>query len=146
MKKLLNCNCFAKWSGWGPTILRVVVGLTFFLHGWQKMQGGIDGVAGFLATLGIPAAGFFAYVVTYVEFLGGIALILGLFTHWAAKLLAIDMLVALFTVHIGNGFFVSEGGVELVLILLGALIAIMASGPGLCAIDNRKRASSPTTI
>lgn len=136
--------CAEKWTAYGPMILRVVVGLTFFMHGLQKVQGGIDGVAAFFGTIGIPMAGFFAFVVTYLELLGGLALILGLFTHWVAKLLAINMLVALFTVHLGNGFFVGNGGIELVLVLLGALVALMISGPGKCALGNRTKNTAQT--
>ena len=79
-------------QGWGLTILRVVIGLVFFVHGFQKLfVMGFGGVAGFLAPLGVPAAGLFAVIVTLVEFLGGLALILGLFTRVAALLLAVDI-------------------------------------------------------
>ena len=127
MKKMWGCACLEKCGGIGMIILRVVVGLTFALHGWQKLQGGIEGVVGFFNQLGIPAAGFFAPFITWLELIGGIALILGIGTHWFAKLLAINMVVAIFTAHISNGFFVGKGGVELALVLLAALIAIMAN-------------------
>ncbi|MDP3710604.1 MAG: DoxX family protein [bacterium] len=137
MKKIINCSCLKKCSGFAPTVLRVVVGLTFFLHGWQKLtQIGPAQFGGFLSSLGVPMSGFFGYVVTSVEFLGGIALILGLLTHLSAKLLAINMLVALFLVHIKKGFFVSGGGMELVLLLLAATVSILLSGPGKWAVDN----------
>ena len=122
-----SCECGSKWSGVGMMILRVVVGLTFALHGWQKLQGGVEGVVGFFNQLGIPAAGFFGPFITWLELLGGIALIIGVGAHWAAKLLAINMIVAIFTAHISNGFFVNKGGVELPLVLLAALIAIMCN-------------------
>ena len=78
-----------------------------------------------------------AVVVTLLELLGGLALILGLGTRIVGALLAIDMLVAMFTVHISNGFFVSNGGVELVLILFTAAVSFSLAGAGSLSIDDR---------
>lgn len=134
--KALMCTCSSKWAEYAPLILRVVIGVTFLLHGWQKINGmGLDGVTAFFTSVGIPAAGFFAFIVMWLEFLGGIALIIGLGTHWFSKLLAIDMLVALFTVHISKGFFVSSGGYELVLILFAGLVSLMITGAGRYSLD-----------
>jgi len=81
---------------WGLTVLRVVVGAVFLIHGCQKLFiFGFHGVAGFLGPLGVPAPGVAAVVLTLVEFVGGALLVLGLFTRWAAWLLAIDMVVAI---------------------------------------------------
>lgn len=138
--KALYCKCAGKWGEYAPLVLRVVVGLSFMLHGWQKLnEMGIDKVAGFFDSVGIPMAGFFAVVVTWLELLGGAALIVGLFTHWFSKLLAINMLVALFTVHMGKGFFVGDGGPELVLILLGACVSLMITGAGPISLDRHWR-------
>lgn len=118
------------------TILRIVIGITFFAHGWQKLfTNGIPGVTGFFGSLGIPAAGFFAVVVTLVELLGGLALILGIGTRIAASLLAITMLVAMFTVHLPNGFFASNGGYELVLLLFAGCVALGLTGAGSYSVD-----------
>ena len=92
MRKIINCSCLKKCSSFAPSVLRIVVGLTFLMHGWQKITRiGTAQFGGYLASLGVPLSGFFGYVVTYVEFLGGTALILGLFTHLSAKLLSINM-------------------------------------------------------
>lgn len=120
------------------TIVRVVVGIAFFMHGYQKLfQMGIGGVGGFFGSLGIPAAGLMAAVVTFLELLGGLALILGIGTRIAALLLLVNMLAAMFLVHISNGFFVSNGGIELVFILAGACAALALSGPGQYSLDER---------
>ena len=69
------CTCSAKWVEYAPLVLRIVVGLTFLMHGWQKIHG--DSAVGFFTQIGIPMAGFFGPLVTWLEFLGGIGLILG---------------------------------------------------------------------
>ena len=120
------------------TIIRVIVGIAFFAHGWQKVfTFGFEGTGGFFGSLGIPAAGFFAIVVSLLELLGGLALILGIGTRIVGLLLAIDMLVALLVVHLPNGFFVSENGYELVLILGAASLAFAITGASSISLDNR---------
>lgn len=131
----LTCRCCDACGKYAPVFLRVVTGLIFVVHGYQKWSGGVDQFAGFLSTLGFPAAVFFAWVVTLVEIFGGGALVIGFLTHWAAKLLAIDMIVALFVVHADKGFYVSDGGYEFVLLLLASVIFFMSTGPGICSVD-----------
>jgi putative oxidoreductase len=121
-------------QGWGLAVLRVVVGLVFLGHGFQKLfLIGFGGVAGMLGGQGVPAPGLFAVIVTLVEFLGGLALIVGLFTRIAAILLAVDMLVAILTVHLPHGFFITHG--EFPLVLLAANVALALAGPGEAALD-----------
>jgi putative oxidoreductase len=140
MKNLLFCRCGPATANWGPTILRVVVGAIFVFHGWQKLSGGISGVGGFFGSLGVPAPMFFAYVVTWVELLGGIALILGFLSSLATFLLAIDMVAATFLVHLPKGFYASGG--ELVLLLLAAVVTLGLVGPGRWALDDKIRKQS----
>jgi putative oxidoreductase len=121
---------------WGLAVLRAAVGLVFMLHGWQKLfELGLSGVAGFFGQLGIPAPLLAATLVALLEFAGGAALLLGLFTRWLAAPLALDALVAMLLVHLPNGFFVQNGGVELVLLLLAGSIALALAGPGAFALD-----------
>lgn len=143
MKKILCYSHGEKSREYGLFILRLVVGIVFIAHGWQKLSGGIEGVGGFFGMVGIPAAGFFSYVVTFVEFLGGIALILGVFTSIVSGLLAIDMIVALLVVHLPNGFSVENGGYEFVLTLLATAIALSLTGPGTLSIDSRCTRNKP---
>jgi len=135
MKYLLSCKCSDNCKGWILLFLRVIIGIVFLAHGSQKIGTGGAGVAQFFGSLGIPLSLFSAYVVMYVEFLGGIMLILGLFTHWASKFLAVVMLVAFFTVHISKGVFVSNGGFELVAVIFGGLLVIMTFGAGELALE-----------
>ncbi|WP_420632248.1 DoxX family protein [Candidatus Leptofilum sp.] len=120
------------------TIIRVAVGIIFFAHGWQKIfTFGFEGTGGFFGSIGIPAAGFFAIVVSLLELLGGLALILGIGTRIVGLLLAIDMIVALLVVHLPNGFFVSENGYEFVLILGVASLSFAITGASSILLDNR---------
>jgi putative oxidoreductase len=105
--------------GWGPTILRVVVGLIFLAHGTQKLLGqGFGGVGDMMEGIGVPAPAVAAVALVLVELVGGAALVLGLFTRLLAVPLAFSMLVATVTVHLPNGFFSSGGGVEFTLLLI----------------------------
>ncbi len=121
---------------WGITILRFVVGIVFVMHGGQKLfVSGFHATAGMLNHLGIPYPLVMAVVLTLAEFLGGIALIVGLFTRWVAVALAIDMTVALVKVHLHGGFF-APGGIEFVMTLLAANLCLALSGAGMLAVDN----------
>jgi putative oxidoreductase len=120
----------------GLAVLRIVTGLIFLAHGYQKFFiMGIDGTTGFFTQLGIPLPGVAAVLVATLEALGGIALILGLFTRIVAIPLAIDMLSAIFFFHAKNGFFV-PGGIEFVLLLMSAAIALALAGPGSPSLDS----------
>ena len=121
---------------WGLALLRVVVGFVFLMHGWQKLfDAGVGNVGAFFGSIGVPAAALAAVVVSLVELAGGAALILGLGTRVVGVMLAIDMLGAIFFVHHKNGFWVSDGGVELVLTLAAAALCLALAGPGALSLD-----------
>lgn len=89
----------------GFVILRLVVGIVFLAHGWQKVfVFGLHGVTGMFTHMGVPAPSISAPLIMLIEFLGGIALILGVGTRIAALLLAIDMLGAILLVHLKMDF------------------------------------------
>ena len=99
-------KCAEKYKDYAVLSLRVVLGIIFIYHGYQKLFGGLAGTGQFFASLGIPLASFFAVIVALVEFFGGIALLIGFLTRWASVLLGIGMLVAFFLVHLKNGFLI----------------------------------------
>ncbi|MFZ0758523.1 MAG: DoxX family protein [Candidatus Sulfotelmatobacter sp.] len=124
-------------QSWGTTLLRVMVGGVFLMHGRQKLfVFGFHGVAGMFGHIGIPFPAFFAVVVTLLEFVGGAALVLGLFTRWIAPLLAFDMLVAVLAVKLKGGFL-GPGGYEFELLLLVASLSLALTGPGRASLDAR---------
>jgi putative oxidoreductase len=131
----MNGEALQRWHGWGITVLRLAVGIVFLAHGGQKLfVWGFGNVAAFMGKVGIPAPILAAVVVTLVEFLGGLALVVGSFTRWAAALLAINMLVAILTVHLKGGFFL-PAGVEFALTLFAANVALVLLGSGEASVD-----------
>ena len=146
MKRVQELMYFPYFHGWAIAILRVVTGIVFFAHGWQKIfVDGLNRFAGFLGQIGVPAPNFFSPLVAWVELLGGLALILGLFTRWATIPLAINMLVAAVTVHLKGGFFL-PAGYEYALVLLAASISLFLAGSGEFAIDNILFGKPKTTV
>lgn len=116
-------------------ILRIVTGIVFAAHGYQKFfVMGVGGTTGFFTHVGIPLPGIAAIVVATFELAGGIALVLGIFTRLIAIPLAIDMFCAIILVHAKNGFFVPMG-VEFVLMLMTSAIALAIGGPGAFSVD-----------
>jgi putative oxidoreductase len=123
----------SRTTSWGPVPIRLMVGLIFLLHGGQKLFViGLGGVAGFMAQIGIPLPGIAAVAVTAVEFLGGLALLVGLGTRVAAPFLTVAMVVALLSVARKEPFF---GGYELNLVLIGATLSLALLGSGTLSLD-----------
>jgi putative oxidoreductase len=121
---------------WGIALLRLAVGGVLLAHGSQKLfLYGIGGTAGFFAHLGIPVPMVSAVLSIGAEFLGGLALVLGFGTRWAAAVVAFNMLVAVVGVHLQHGFFLPAGA-EYALTLLAANVALVFTGPGAFALDH----------
>lgn len=127
------------WKGWpsfGLLVLRLVVGTAFVLHGWPKIQH----PTGWMSGMGPGAAHPLLQAASAVaEFGGGIALILGFLTPLAAGALAVNMVFALFLVHLPKGQpFVGQGpggSFELPLVYLAVMVALFFVGPGRFSMD-----------
>lgn len=124
---------------YGLLLLRVVVGATLFGHGAQKLFGwwgghGPRGTGGFFGQLGYRAPVLMAILAGLSE-ASGVLLALGLVTPLACLAIAVVMLNAIGAVHWKNGFWNSDGGIEFPLIILSAVTALAATGPGRFAID-----------
>jgi putative oxidoreductase len=138
---------FATDKAAATTILRLVLGIVFFAHGAQKMLGWFGGY-GFHATMGFMTAGMhipaaFAFLAIAAEFFGGLGLILGLLTRVAAFGIAVNMLVAIVTVHAKFGLFANWTGTqkgegyEFHLLVLAIAAYLMIRGAGAVSIDRK---------
>ncbi|WP_296214298.1 DoxX family protein [Corynebacterium sp. YSMAA1_1_F7] len=120
-------------------LVRLVTGVIFIAHGWQKVFiNGMDGVTGTVATfdrLHIPQPKVSAWAAAIFEMVGGAMLIAGLLTTAVAGLFVIYSALVLYFVHWSNGFFVSDGGMEFVLLLVVSLMMIVVFGAGRASLD-----------
>lgn len=123
-----------------PLVLRVPVGIIFAAHGAQKLFGafggnGLEGTGQWMASIGLNPGYLMALLSGGAEFFGGLALIVGLLTRPAAAVLAVTMLVAIFSVHIDKGLFISNNGYEYALALMAASVSLLFSGAGRLSLD-----------
>lgn len=116
----------------GLLVLRLVLGAIMIAHGSTKVFGGMHAFTGVVSGLGIP--GWLAYLAAAAEFGGGILVILGLLTRFAALSIVIDMLVAILKVHWKHGF-VGEGNYQFPLALAAIAFALVFFGAGPIALD-----------
>lgn len=126
-----------KFRQWSLTLLRITLGFIFAYHGYLKLffPGGFKGTIGFFAAIGIPLPAYSALLVALVEFVGGLFLIGGFLSKWASMALIINMLVAIFKVHLSNGFLIVNGGIEFAAALIFSLLVILLNGPGRLSLD-----------
>ena len=141
-------------QAFGPAVLRLAVGVVFLAHGAQKLfglwgGGGPSATAAFFQQLGLSPAYLLAIFVGLVEFLGGLLLIAGGFTLVVCVLLTLNMLVAVWKVHLGSGFFLNwtnapgmGHGYEFNLVLIASLAALILTGPGALSFDARRARSA----
>ena len=127
-------------AGWGPVLLRVVVGLLFVAHGAQKLFGwfggyGLEGTGQWMASIGLGPGYLMALLAGSAEFFGGLALVLGVLVRPAAVVLAFTMVVAIFSVHFQNGLFMDKNGYEYALALLVVSVSLAISGAGKASVD-----------
>jgi putative oxidoreductase len=90
-----------------------------------------------MESIGLAPGYLMALMAGSAEFFGGLALVIGLLVRPASAVLAITMLVAIFSVHIGNGFFMANNGYEFALALLAATLALLVEGAGRLSLDQR---------
>jgi len=136
IQKLINTD-----ANVASLILRVPVGTILAAHGAQKLFGwfggyGLEGTGQWLASVGLEPGYVMALLAGGAEFFGGVGLILGFLTRPAAIVSAFTMLVALVSVHLGNGLFLSSNGFEYALALSAATVALAIQGGGAWSIDH----------
>lgn len=117
-----------------PLFFRLVLAYGFYGPAMMKM-GNIDGIIEWFNGMGMPLPTLNAYLATATEAAGFVLLFLGLGTRIIAFPLIIVMIVAIFTVHIGNGFEAGDNGFEIPLYYLLMLFSLIISGPGRISLD-----------
>jgi putative oxidoreductase len=138
------------------------MGAGFIVHGWAKLATGTHGFAKLLAQLGAPAPELVAWIGTIVEVGGGALLVAGAFVTVVAVPLVVMMLVAMFTVHLQNGFssvrtvglsasgpLFGPPGYEINVLYIGGLVLLMLSPPAAWSIDRwrlERRASAEPRV
>ncbi|HLP79106.1 MAG TPA: DoxX family protein [Acidobacteriota bacterium] len=130
-----NCECCNGWREWLHLAFRIIVGGLFFTHGITKFMGGMPAIW----PMGVAGV---------IEILVGIAVIIGLYTHWAAKVGAVEMIIA-YVYHV-FGFFMAPvltanwnpigqagNGGEAALLFLAAFLTLAAYGAGSMSVDSK---------
>ena len=116
---------------YGVTLLRVVVGAVYIMHAYLALAiFGPSGMVAYQVKNGIPFPEIATWYLILAHGLGGICLVLGIFTRWAALANVPVMLGAIVFVHLKSGFWAHQGGYEYALVLLLASLALAMTGGG----------------
>jgi len=137
-----------RWRGWVPIPIRMILGVGFMVHGWAKWHRGPAAFAELLKQAHVPLPLANAWLVTFLEIFGGLALLLGAFVAFVSIPLILSMLGAMFTVNIKFGFsavntigITPQGpqlgppGYEINLLYIAGLLALILGGAGPLSID-----------
>jgi putative oxidoreductase len=149
-------------TGWYAIPLRLIVGFGFMQHGYAKLARGPDDFINVLHAIGVPASFLLGWLTIVVEIVGGLLVLLGAFVPLATVPMIVVLLVAIFTVHLPNGFssiklqsFDAAGahfgqpGYETDLLYLAGLMALCLGGAGPFSIDgllSRPRSSTVASV
>jgi putative oxidoreductase len=138
----------AQLAAWAALPLRVIIGYGFMAHGFAKLGRGADHFAAILQALGMPEPTLLSWLTILVEIFGGLAILIGAFVAIAGVPMIAILLVAIFTVHLPNGFSsiklqavtlsgaqFGQPGYECDLLYLAGLLALMLGGSGPLAVD-----------
>ena len=150
-------------NDWHAIPLRLIVGYGFFAHGYAKLARGPDHFAGILHAMGLPHADLLSWGTVLVEVLGGLMIILGALVPVVALPMVVVLLVAMFTVHLPNGFssikllsidakgaHFGQAGFQTVLLYIAGLLSLAIAGAGPFSVDRhflqrwRKRTAVPS--
>lgn len=158
-ERVLGTRPISRAARWSPLALRLVVGFGFMQHGLAKLGRGPAHFVSILQGIGVPAPHPMACATILVEIGGGLAILTGSFVFLASIPMAVVLLVAIFTVHLPNGFSsikllavtpagaqFGQPGYETDLLYLACLVTLVLGGPGPFALDNllrRRTARSP---
>ncbi len=118
-----------KMSMFGPLPIRVILGISFFLHGLPKLMNP-ERTQGFLSNIGMPIE--LSIAIILLEVIGGITVLIGVATRIIALLFSIFMISIILVVKLPDGFI---GGYELELLLAAMSVSLVLTGPGILSIE-----------
>jgi putative oxidoreductase len=135
-------NVISTDAGIDTLAVRLAAGVIFTAHGAQKLFGwfggyGLEGTAGWMSSIGLEPGYLLALMAGSAEFFGGLFLILGLLVRPSAIVLALTMVVAIVTVHLEHGLFMSNNGYEFALALLAISVGLAFRGAGSVSLDRK---------
>jgi len=136
----MSLSAIRSWEPYARSLLRIVAGLTFSLHGYQKMFGLFGGMGG---TGAKPPFLSLLWTAGALETVGGALLILGLFTTPVAFILCGEMAVAYFLRHFPQGFWPVTNKGEPAVLYCFVFLYLFTAGPGAWGLDNLLRKKSP---
>ena len=136
----LRKHLFHSEAGLAALALRLPLGAIFIAHGGQKLFAwfggyGLAGTGQWMESIGLAPGYIMALLAGSAEFFGGLFILVGLLTRPAALVLSVTMVVAIFSVHIQNGLFMTNNGYEFGLALLAGSVSLLLSGSGKVAVD-----------
>jgi putative oxidoreductase len=141
-------------QNYGPAMVRLMVGAMFVPHGMQKLfgwfgGGGLTGTAAYFDSIGLSPGYPLAVLVGITELGGGLMLMAGALTRYVSIALIINMIGAIWKVHLANGFFLNWAltpgrghGVEYNLVVIAALLSLTLTGPGAFSVDHSRLRSA----
>lgn len=117
-------------------LMRLTLGCIMTAHGYHKVFGGLQHFAHMVGSMGMPP--WLGYVAAFTELLGGLLLIVGFFTRPAAFAICVDLVVAIWKVHLHNGLMGSPDrpGFEFPLTAAAIAFAVIFFGAGPISIDH----------
>jgi len=129
-------------SAWASIPLRFSLGIMFIAHGLQKAYGmfagsGIKNFSDMLSSIGFAPPLLWAYLAAYLELIGGLCILIGLGTRIFSGLLFILIVIAAVTVHLRNGFFLMNGGVEYTFIIASMCLSLVILGTGKFGLNKK---------
>jgi len=128
-------------AAWGITVVRLMAGMIIFVASLEKFfGGGFDGFTKVTTGLGIPLAPFWGVFIPLLECVGGLLLIAGLLTRWAAALFVVEYLITSFALKVPRQPpFGGWDSMRIDLMLLAAAVALVLVGPGAFALETLVR-------
>jgi len=128
---------------YGPLAGRILLALIFVISGYNKLVG-FDGTVGYIASKGLPLPQLAAAAAIAIELVGGVLLVIGWQTRWAATAIFLFLIP---TTLIFHPFWAVAAGKQMEMIqfmknlcIMGGMLYVMAFGAGPLSVDNRKRA------